>query len=57
MKKQKYYTKDIDNQWVEIDSDIADKVIQQYVEQRYIGVLAISSFIIGFLLGILAYAL
>lgn len=57
MKKQKYYTKDIDNQWVEIDSEIADSVIQQYVERKYIGVLVISSFIIGFLLGILAYAL
>lgn len=54
MKKQKYFTKGIDNEWEEISQDIANDVIRQYIERKYIGVIALTTFIIGFLLGIIA---
>lgn len=57
MKQHKYYKKDIDNNWIEIEKDIADSVLMQYFEKRYIGALVIGSFIIGFLLGVIAYAI
>ncbi len=53
MKKYKYFTKDIDNNWVEVEQDIANDVIRQYVERKYIGVIILAPFIIGFLLGII----
>jgi hypothetical protein len=56
MKKQKYYTKDIDNNWVEIDEEVSDNVLRQYFERRYVGALVIGTFIIGFLLGVIANA-
>jgi len=52
MKKYKYFTKNIDNQWEEIDEDIANDVIRQYFERRYIWVVGMGMFIIGMLLGI-----
>lgn len=55
--KSKYYTTDDDYNTVEIDDDIAKAVLGQYFERRYIGSLVMGSFIIGFLLGIIAYAL
>jgi len=52
--KHKYFTKNIDNGWEEIDEDIANDVIRQYFERRYIWVVGIGMFIIGFLLGVVA---
>ena len=54
MKSEKYFTKDIDNNWVEVDEEIAKDVLRQHFERRYIGVFVISAFIVGFLLGIIA---
>lgn len=57
MKKNKYYTTDDDYNTVEIDEGIAKEVLRQYFERRYVGALVIGSFIIGFLLGVIAYAI
>jgi hypothetical protein len=54
MKSIKYFTKNIDNQWEQIDPKIADDVIKQYFERRYIWTVGIGMFIIGFLFGIIA---
>jgi hypothetical protein len=54
MNKQKYYTQNDNYEWIEIDPDIADNVLHQYFERRYIGAIVIGTFIIGFLLGIIA---
>lgn len=51
--KQKFYTKDDDNNYVTISDNIAKEVIRQYVEARYTYVVGIGLFIIGFLLGVL----
>lgn len=57
MKKNKYYIQNDDYEWDEIDPDIADNVLHQYFERRYIGALVLSAFLIGFLLGVIAYAI
>lgn len=57
MKKQKYYIQNEDYEWDQIDPDIADNVLHQYFERRYIGAITLSSFVIGFLLGVIAYAI
>jgi hypothetical protein len=54
MKKDKYYTKDIDNNWIEIDEEISDNVLRQYFERRYLGASVMFAFIVGFLLGVIA---
>jgi hypothetical protein len=54
MKKQKYFTKNIDNEWEVINEDIANDIIRQYIERKYIGVIVLAPFIIGFLLGVIA---
>jgi hypothetical protein len=54
MKKQKYFTKNINNEWEVIDEDIVNDVIRQYIERKYIGVIVLSTFIISFLLGVIA---
>ena len=54
MKKQKYYTKNEDNRWEEVPEDIVNNIIKQYVERKYIGTLVFATFIIGFLLGVIA---
>jgi hypothetical protein len=56
LKRHIYFTKDEDNNFIEIDEGISDDVIRQYIERRYTGVIIISSFIIGFLLGVIANA-
>jgi len=56
VKKYKYFTKDEDNNSVEIDEVIADDVIRQYIERRYTGAIIIAEFIIGFLCGVIASA-
>jgi len=54
----KYYITDPDTkQSLEIPENVSDSVISQYLDKKYIGVIGLSSFIIGFLLGVLAYAL
>jgi hypothetical protein len=52
MKKHKYFTKNIDNEWEVIDEYIANDVIRQYFERRYIWVVGMGMFIIGMLLGV-----
>jgi hypothetical protein len=54
MKKQQYFTKNIDNKLEVIDEDIVNDVIRQYIERRYIGVIMLAPFIVGFLLGVIA---
>jgi len=56
MNKPKYYTKNIDNQWEEIDDNIANDVIKQYIERRYTGAIIAAVFVIGFLCGVIANA-
>lgn len=53
----KYYTTDDDFNQIEIDQEIAKEVLRQYFERRFVSTIAIASFTIGFLLGLLAYAL
>jgi hypothetical protein len=53
----KYYTTDEDYNVIEIDDAIAKEVLRQYFQKRYVGALVIGSFIIGFLLGVMAYAI
>ena len=55
--KHKYFTRNEDNKLEEIPVNIADDVIRQYIERRYTGALLIASFVIGFLCGVIAYAL
>ena len=57
MKKQKYYTKNIDGKWEEVPYSISNDVIRQYIEHRYTGALLLATFIIGFLCGVVAYAI
>jgi hypothetical protein len=52
--KQKFYTKDDDNNYVTIPDNIAKEVIRQYIEARYTYVVGIALFIVGFLLGVIA---
>ena len=52
MKKHKYFTKNINNEWEEINEDIVNDVIKQYFESRYIWIIGTLMFIIGFLLGV-----
>jgi hypothetical protein len=47
----------VDGELYEVDRDMERAIIKRYLEKRYISVLTISSFVIGFLLGIIAYAL
>lgn len=42
---------------VEIDEDLERAIMKRYFEKRYISTLVCSTFIIGFLLGVLAYAI
>ncbi len=57
MKKYLFYTQDEEYNYVEIDENIAKEVLRQYFERRYVGALVMGSFIIGFLLGVLAYVI
>lgn len=56
MKKDNYYTKNIDNEYELIPSEIVSDVIKQYFERRYIWVVGTGMFIIGFLCGVIASA-
>jgi hypothetical protein len=52
-----YYTDSETKERRFIDEHISDSVLKQYLENKYIGVIGLGCFIIGFLLGVLAYAL
>lgn len=41
----------------EVDKELERAIIKRYLERRYNSVLVLSSFTIGFLLGVIAYAL
>jgi hypothetical protein len=56
MKRYKYFTKNIDNVLEEIPEEVANDVIRQYFERRYIWIVGTGMFIIGFLLGVIANA-
>lgn len=47
----------IDDEIYELDRELERAVIRRFLERRYISVMAIGCFIIGFLSGVLAYAL
>lgn len=42
---------------IEVPRDIQKQIVSDHLEKYYIGALAIGMFLIGFLLGVLAYAL
>jgi hypothetical protein len=54
MKKHKYFTKNENNKWEEVPLKIANDVIRQYFERRYMWSISLGLFIIGFLLGVVA---
>ena len=56
MKRYKYFTKDQDNNMVEVSEDISNDVIRQYIERRYTGAIILAVFVIGFLCGVIASA-
>ena len=47
----------IDDEVYEVDREVERAVIKRYLEKRFISTLVGATFIIGFLLGVLAYAL
>jgi hypothetical protein len=47
----------IDEEIYEVDREVERAVIKRYLEKRFISTLVGAAFIIGFLLGVLAYAL
>lgn len=53
----RFYTTDNNFKKIEIDNDLAKEVIRQYIERRYTGALLAATFIIGFLCGVIAYAI
>ena len=48
---------EFDNETLEVSKELERAVIKRYLEKRYISTLYISCFVIGFLLGVIAYAL
>ena len=53
-----YYYKDEDSkEIIAIPEHVSNSVIKQYLDSKYLMVVALGSFIIGFLSGIIAYAL
>lgn len=47
----------IDDTVYQLDREVERAVISRYLEKRFLSVITLMSFIIGFLLGVLAYAL
>lgn len=47
----------VEDEIIEVDSELERAIIKRFLEKRYIVTLALGSFITGFLLGVLAYAL
>jgi len=48
---------DFGDEVIEIDKELERAIMKRYFEKRYISTMVCSAFIIGFLLGVLAYAL
>ena len=44
----------VDDEVYEIDKELERAIIKRFLEKRYISVVGLSAFIIGFLLGIIA---
>lgn len=53
----KKYIIDLDDSYIEVPDDLRKQIVTDHLEKYYIGSLVCGVFIIGFLLGILAYAL
>lgn len=47
----------IDGVAYEVDKELERAILKRYFEKRFLSTLVCSAFIIGFLLGVLAYAL
>ncbi len=54
--KKYYIEKDYENE-VEIPESLRKQIVADHLEKYYIFAITVGSFIIGFLLGVLAYAL
>ena len=48
---------DFGDEIIEIDKELERAIMKRYFEKRFISTMVCSAFIIGFLLGVLAYAL
>lgn len=48
---------DFGDEVIEIDKELERAIMKRYFEKRFISTLVFSAFIIGFLLGVLAYAI
>lgn len=53
---RKYYIEDEEYE-IEIPEEVRKQIVTDHLEKYYIGTLSAGIFIIGFLLGVLAYAL
>jgi hypothetical protein len=53
----KKYTIDLDDSYIEIPDDLRKQIVSDHLEKYYITALGLGLFIIGFLSGVLAYAL
>jgi hypothetical protein len=53
----KKYTIDLDDSYIEVPDNLRKQIISDHLEKYYITALGLGLFIIGFLLGVLAYAL
>lgn len=53
----KKYTIDLDDSYIEVPDNLRKQIISDHLEKYYIAALGLGLFIIGFLLGVLAYAL
>jgi uncharacterized BrkB/YihY/UPF0761 family membrane protein len=47
----------VDDEVYEVDREVERAVIKRYLEKRYISVIGLGCFLVGFLLGVIAYAL
>ena len=48
---------DFGDEIIEIDKELERAIMKRYFEKRFISTIVCSAFIIGFLLGVLAYAI
>jgi hypothetical protein len=53
----KKYTIDLDDSYIEVPDDLRKQIVMDHLEKYYIGSLTAGVFIVGFLLGIIAYAI
>lgn len=52
----KKYIIDLDDSYIEVPEDLCKQIVSDHLEKYYIWSLGLGVFIIGFLLGVLAYA-